>query len=153
VALQVVVRECFCGAVMPARILLPGTVSDPVGLLLHEAVELLGLPVENLITDGQASIQWTVVRAISGVLRPLCQLHFLREASVDVYETDRHAKEQPMKRVRCVRPIEGTVERRRDHEDELALCGCCAAWRAVCRANTDASLDMLVDLCNPPVPG
>src|SRR3954463_16176483 len=56
-------------------------------------------------------------------------VHYLREAALPIYESDRHAKVQLKKEVRGIRPIERQVEGRDDPEAD-AIRGYCAAVRS-----------------------
>jgi hypothetical protein len=50
----------------------------------------------------------------------LCRFHFPREAALPVFEADRHAKVEPKRQVRGVRPIERAMEGRDDPEATVA---------------------------------
>ena len=127
-----VVRDCLSGEVLLARSLLSGT-ADDLAPLLREVADAVGVPVEGVVSDGQASIRRAVERALPGGAHQLCQLHFLREAALPVFEADRHAKVEPRKQVRGVRPLERAVGKRDDAEAEVVR-GYCAAVRS---ATTD----------------
>ncbi len=122
-----VVRECLSGEVLLARSLLSGTAAD-LAPLLREVADAIGVPVEGMVSDGQASIRHAAA-ALPGVAHQLCQFHFLREAANPVYEADRHAKKELKKQVRGVRPIERASEGRSDAEAEVVR-GYCAAVRS-----------------------
>ncbi len=82
-----------------------------------------------MISDGQHSIRNAVQAMLPSVPHQLCHFHYLREAAKPVYEADRHAKKELKKHVRGVRPIERSVEHRKDAEAE-AIRGYCLAVRA-----------------------
>jgi hypothetical protein len=123
-----VVRECLSGEVLLARSLLGGTQGELVPLL-GEVAHILPVPIEGVISDGQHAIRKAVESTLPGVPHQLCQFHYLREAAKEVYEADRHAKKELKKHVRGVRPIEGKLEGRNDHEAE-AIRGYCLAVRS-----------------------
>lgn len=123
-----VVRDCLSGEVLLARSLLSGA-ADDLAPLLREVADAVGVPVEGVVSDGQTSIRRAVERAMPGVPHQLCQFHFLRDAALPVFETDRHAKVELKKQIRGVRPIERAVEGRADTEAELVR-GYCAAVRS-----------------------
>lgn len=113
-----VLRDCLSGTVLLARSLLSGTVED-LAVLLREAVEAVGVPVAGVVSDGQHSIRKAVAMVLPDVPHQLCHVHFLREAALPIFETDRHAKKELKKAVRGVRPIERAVEGRIDPEAEV----------------------------------
>ncbi len=76
------------------------------------------MPIAGIVSDGQISIRKAAAVALEGVPHQLCHLHCLREAALPIYEADRHAKVQPKKKVRGIRPIERRLEERDDHEAE-----------------------------------
>jgi hypothetical protein len=123
-----VVRDCLSGEVLLARSLLSGT-ADDLAPLLREVADVVGVPVEGVVSDGQTSIRRAVERALPGVPHQLCHFHFLREAALPVFEADRHAKVELKKQVRGVRPIERAVEGRDDAEAAVVQ-GYCAAVRS-----------------------
>ncbi len=129
-----VLRDCLSGEVLLARSLLSGAAGD-LAPLLREVADAVGVPVEGVVSDGQASIRRAVERALPGVAHQLCQFHFLcqfhvlREAALPVFEAGRHAKMELKKQVRGVRPIERAVEGRDDVKAEVVR-GCCAAVRS-----------------------
>jgi hypothetical protein len=110
-----VLRDCLSGEVLLARALLSARAED-LALLLREAADKIGVPIEAVLSDGQRSIRQAVARALPGVPHQLCHFHYLREAALPIYEADRHAKKELKKRVRGVRPIERAVEGREDVE-------------------------------------
>src|SRR5690349_5477281 len=122
------VRECLSGEVLLAKGLLSSTAED-LAALLREVAARVGVPVAGVIGDGQHSVRRAVRLALPGVPYQLCQFHYLREAAQPIFEADRHAKKELKKRVRGVRPIERSVERRDDPEAE-AVRGYCAAVRS-----------------------
>ncbi len=123
-----VVRDCLSGEVLLARSLLSATSTD-LAVLLHEVAASLGVPIVGVVSDGQHSVRLAVRLALPGVPHQLCQLHYLREAALPIFEADRHAKKELKKQVRGVRPIERSVEGRDDAEAE-AVRGYCAAVRS-----------------------
>jgi len=122
------VRDRLSGEVLLARSLLSGA-ADDLAPLLGEVAAAIGVPVEGVISDGQASIRRAIERALPGVPHQLCHFHFLREAALPVFEADRHAKVELEKQVRGVRPIERAVEGRDNVEAEVVR-GYCAAVRS-----------------------
>ena len=123
-----VVHDCLSGEVLLARSLLSGT-ADDLAPLLREVAGAIGVPVEGVVSDGQTSIRRAVKRALPGVPHQLCQFHFLCEATLPVFEADRHAKVELKKQVRDVRPIERAAEKR-DAAEAEAVRGYCAAVRS-----------------------
>src|SRR3954453_7119089 len=123
-----VVRECLSGEVLLARSLLSSTGED-LAALLREVTAAIGVPIAGVVSDGQHSVRRAVRLALPGAPHQLCQFHYLREAAQPIFEADRHAKKEPKKRVRGVRPIERAVEGRDDPEAE-AVRGYCAAVRS-----------------------
>lgn len=124
------VRECISGEVVLARSLLSGT-ADDLAPLLREAADAVGVQVEAVLSDGQASIRRAVAKALPGVPHQLCQFHFLREAANPVFEADWHAKKELKKQVRGVRPLERAIEGRDDAEAEVVRGYCAAARSAI----------------------
>lgn len=126
-----VLRDCCSGEVLLARSLL-GAAEKDLAPLLQEAVHLcrvLELPIKGVITDGQRSIRNTVASALPDIPHQLCHFHYLREAAKPVYEADKHAKKELKKHLRGIRPIERTVEQRKDEEAET-IRGYCLAVRS-----------------------
>jgi hypothetical protein len=123
-----VLRDCLSGEVLLARALLSARAED-LALLLREAADKIGVPIEAVLSDGQRSIRQAVARALPGVPHQLCHFHYLREAALPIYEADRHAKKELKKRVRGVRPIERGMEGRADGEAQVVR-GYCAAVRS-----------------------
>jgi hypothetical protein len=123
-----VLRDCLSGEVLLARSLLSARAED-LALLLREAADKIGVPIEAVLSDGQRSIRQAVARALPGVPHQLCHFHYLREAALPIYEADRHAKKELKKRVRGVRPIERGMEGRADGEAQVVR-GYCAAVRS-----------------------
>ncbi len=104
-----VLRDCLSGEVVLARSLLPATIED-LSALLRQARQALPVPVTGVVSDGQDTIRKAVARTSPGVPHQLCHFHYLREAAKPISEADRHAKKEPKKRVRGVRPIERAAE-------------------------------------------
>jgi hypothetical protein len=123
-----VLRDCLSGEVLLARSLLSATAED-LAPLIRSVAEGAGVPIEGVISDGQHSVRRAVARALPGVPHQLCQFHYLREAARPIFEADRHAKKEPKKHVRGVRPIERAVEGREDPEARVVR-GYCAAVRS-----------------------
>jgi hypothetical protein len=123
-----VLRDCLSGEVLLARALLSARAED-LALLLREAADKIGVPIEAVLSDGQRSIRQAVARALPGVPHQLCHFHYLREAALPIHEADRHAKKELKKRVRGVRPIERGMEGRADGEAQVVR-GYCAAVRS-----------------------
>ncbi|EFH84916.1 MULE transposase, conserved domain [Ktedonobacter racemifer DSM 44963] len=123
-----VIREVLSGEIVLARALLSSTQEDLAGLL-REVKELLPVPINGLVSDGQLSIRRAVARVFPEVPHQLCHFHYLREAAKPIYEADRHAKKELKKQIRGVRPIERAVETRADAEVEV-IHDYCLAVRA-----------------------
>jgi hypothetical protein len=123
-----VIRDVLSGEVLLARSLLSSTQAD-LAKLLGEVKDALSVPIAGVVSDGQSSIRKAVKKALDGVPHQLCQFHYLREAALPIYESDRHAKVQLKKKVRGIRPIERRVEGREDPEAET-IRGYCAAVRS-----------------------
>src|SRR3954468_7848854 len=123
-----VIRDVLSGEVLLARSLLSSS-QDDLAKLLREVKAALQVPIAGLVSDGQTSIRKAVRKALDGVPHQLCHFHYLREAVKPIYEADRHAKVQLKKKVRGIRPIERTVEGRRDGDAET-IRGYCAAVRS-----------------------
>jgi hypothetical protein len=104
-----VIRECGSGTILLARSLLSATAAD-LAPLLTEVQQALDRPITAVVSDGQQSIRRAVERALPGVPHQLCQFHYLREATAEIANADRHAKKELKKRVRGIRQIERTVE-------------------------------------------
>lgn len=123
-----VLRDCLSGEVLLARSLLSACEAD-LANLLHEVQQALDVPIRGVISDGQHSIRKAVQTELPGVPHQLCHFHYLREAAKPVYEADRHAKKELKKHLRGVRPIECSVEHRKDAEAD-AIRGYCLAVRS-----------------------
>ncbi len=130
-----VLRDCCSGEVLLARSLLGATERELVPLLeeVVTACRTWQIPIKGVISDGQHSIRKAVASALPGIPHQLCHFHYLKEAAKLVYEADKHAKKELKKHLRGVRPIERTVEQRRDEEAEV-IRGYCLAVRS---ASTD----------------
>jgi len=133
-----VLRDCLSGEVLLVRTLLSATQED-LAALLREVVDNLLVPIVGVISDGQQSIRKAVARALPDVPHGLCHYHYLREAAKPIYEADRHAKKELKKRMRGVRPLERSVEGRKDAVGQATL-GYCQAVRS---ALTDDGLPPL----------
>jgi hypothetical protein len=123
-----VLRDCLSGEVLLARSLLSACEAD-LASLLREVQQTLDVPIRGVISDGQHSIRNAVQEVLPDVPHQLCHFHYLREAAKPVYEADRHAKKELKKHVRGVRPIERSIEHRKDEEAE-AIRGYCLAVRS-----------------------
>jgi hypothetical protein len=123
-----ILRDCLSGEVLLARSLLSATTED-LSTLLRSAADALPVPIEGVVSDGQQSIRRAVAKTFPGVPHQLCQFHYLREASLPIYEADRHAKKELKKRVRGIRVLERQVESRDDAEAKVVR-GYCAAVRS-----------------------
>jgi hypothetical protein len=123
-----VLRDCISGEILLARSLLSGRQED-LAELIRTVAEMLGVPIEGVVSDGQNSIRKAVAAALPDAAHQLCHFHYLREAARPIYEADRHAKKELKKRVRGVRPIERDLEDRGDDE-AVAVRGYCAAVRS-----------------------
>jgi hypothetical protein len=123
-----VLRDCISGEILLARSLLSGRQED-LAELIRTVAEILDVPIEGVVSDGQNSIRKAVAAALPDASHQLCHFHYLREAARPIYEADRHAKKELKKRVRGVRPIERELENRDDNEAQ-AIRGYCAAVRS-----------------------
>jgi hypothetical protein len=123
-----VLRDCLSGEILLAKSLLSATAKD-LSALLHEVAVALQVPIAAVVSDGQRSIRLAVAKALPGVPHQLCHFHYLREASLPIYEADRHAKKELKKRVRGIRALERQVEPHDDAEAEVVR-GYCAAVRS-----------------------
>jgi hypothetical protein len=123
-----VLRDCLSGEVLLARSLLSACEAD-LASLLREVQQALDVPIQGVISDGQHSIRKAVQTVLPNVPHQLCHFHYLREAAKPVYEADRHAKKELKKHLRGVRPIERSVEQRKDAEAD-AIRGYCLAVRS-----------------------
>lgn len=123
-----VLRDCLSGEILLARSLLSSNETDLAGLL-REIQQSLPVPVRGVVSDGQHSIRNAVETALPDVPHQLCHFHHLREAAKPVYEADRHAKKELKKHIRGVRPIERSLEQRKDTEAEV-IRGYCLAVRS-----------------------
>jgi len=123
-----VLRDCLSGEVLLARSLLSADETSLAGLL-REVQQSLPIPIRGVISDGQHSIRNAVCTVLPEVPHQLCHFHYLREAAKPVYEADRHAKKELKKHIRGVRPIERSVEQRKDGEAE-AIHDYCLAVRS-----------------------
>ena len=123
-----VLRDCLSGEVLLARSLLSACEAE-LASLLREVQEVVDVPIRGVISDGQHSIRKAVQAVLPGVPHQLCHFHYLREAAKPVYEADRHAKKELKKHLRGVRPIERSVEQRKDGEAD-AIRGYCLAVRS-----------------------
>lgn len=113
-----VLRDCLSGEILLARSLLSST-QDDLAALLVEVHNVVDVPIEAVLSDGQQSIRKAVAQALPGVPHQLCQFHYLREAATPLFEADRHAKKELKKRVRGIRPLERAVEGREDDAAKL----------------------------------
>jgi hypothetical protein len=134
-----VVRDCLSGEILLARSLLSSAHAD-LAKLLTEVKEHLPVPVAGIVSDGQGSIRKAVAKALDGVPHQLCHFHYLREAALPIFESDRHAKKELKKRVRGIRKIEREVEGRADPLAEI-IQGYCAAVRSALTDDGRAPLD------------
>jgi len=123
-----VLRDCLSGEILLARSLLSSNETDLAGLL-REIQQSLPVPIRGVVSDGQHSIGNAVSTALPDVPHQLCHFHYLREAAKPVYEADRHAKKERKKHIRGVRPIERSLEQRKDTEAEV-IRGYCLAVRS-----------------------
>jgi hypothetical protein len=123
-----VIRDVLSGEVLLARSLL-SSCQGALAKLLREVEGALPVPIAGVVSDGQTSIRKAVAEALDGVPHQLCHFHYLREAALPIYESDRHAKVQLKKKVRGIRPIERKVEGRHDPEADT-IRGYCAAIRS-----------------------
>ena len=125
-----VLRDCLSGEILLARSLLSADETS-LAMLLHEVQQSLPVPIRGVISDGQHSIRNAVHAVLPEVPHQLCHFHYLREAAKPVYEADRHAKKELKKHIRGVRPIERSVEQRKDAEAEVIHDYCLAVRSAL----------------------
>jgi hypothetical protein len=125
-----VLRDCLEGVVLLARSLLSASQKDLAGLL-REVQQSLPVPIHGVISDGQHSIRNAVRVVLPDVPHQLCHFHYFREAAKPVYESDRHAKKELKKHIRGIRPIERSVEQRKDPEAEIIRDYCLAVRSAL----------------------
>jgi hypothetical protein len=125
-----VIRDCLSGEILLAKSLLSGRPED-LADLLSQVREAVGVPVVGAISDGQPSIRKAIAQALAGVPHPLCPFHDLREAARPIDEADRPAKKELKKKVRQVRGMERSVEKRIDNEAEVIRSSCSAVRRAL----------------------
>jgi hypothetical protein len=123
-----ILRDCLSGEVLLARSLLSATTED-LSTLLRSVADALPVPIAGVVSDGQQSVRKAIGKALPGVPHQLCHFHYLREASLPIYEADRHAKKELKKRVRGIRVLERQVEARDDAEAKVVR-GYCAAVRS-----------------------
>ena len=123
-----ILRDCLSGEVLLAKSLLSATTED-LSTLLRSVADVLPVPIAGVVSDGQQSIRRAVAKTFPGVPHQLCHFHYLREASLPIYEADRHAKKELKKRVRGIRVLERQVESRDDAEAEVVR-GYCVAVRS-----------------------
>jgi hypothetical protein len=123
-----ILRDCLSGEVLLARSLLSATTED-LSTLLRSVADVIPVPIAGVVSDGQQSIRRAVAKTFPGVPHQLCHFHYLREASLPIYEADRHAKKELKKRVRGIRVLERQVESRDDAEAKVVR-GYCAAVRS-----------------------
>lgn len=125
-----VIRDCLSGEILLARTLLSSTQGD-LTALLKEVKEILPIPVNGIISDGQETIRSAVAFVFPDIPHQLCQFHYLRDAAQPIFEADRHAKTQLKKYVRGIRPIERALEERCDPETEAIRDYCLAVRSAL----------------------
>jgi hypothetical protein len=123
-----ILRDCLSGEVLLAKSMLSAT-TDDLSALLRAVADALPVPIAGVVSDGQQSIRRAVAKTLPGVPHQLCHFHYLREASLPIYEADRHAKKELKKRVRGIRVLERQVGSRDDAEAQVVR-GYCAAVRS-----------------------
>jgi hypothetical protein len=123
-----ILRDCLSGEVLLAKSMLSATTED-LSALLRAVADALPVPIAGVVSDGQQSIRRAVAKTLPGIPHQLCHFHYLREASLPIYEADRHAKKELKKRVRGIRVLERQVESRDDAEAQVVR-GYCAAVRS-----------------------
>jgi hypothetical protein len=126
-----VVRDCLSEEILLARPLLSSTQGDLTALLqeVKHLLEQLRVSVTGVISDGEETIGSAVAFVFPDVPHQLCQFHYLKDATVPLYDADRHAKTELKKQLRGVRPIERALEQHSTPENE-AIRGYCLAVRA-----------------------
>lgn len=111
-----VIRDCLSGEILLAKTLLSSKTEDLATLLL-EVKNILDVPIDGVVSDGQQSIRKAVEVALPEIAHGLCHFHYLKEASKIIYEADRHAKKELKKHVRGIRKIENSIP---DNDQKMA---------------------------------
>jgi hypothetical protein len=125
-----VIREILSGEILLARPLLSGAQED-LAQLLQEVQQIIPVPIEGILSDGQLSIRAAVATVFPQIPHQLCQFHFLREAAKPIAEADRHAKKELKKQVRGVRPLEHQLEQSKEKDAEIMRQYCVAVRAAL----------------------
>ena len=107
-----VLMDTLTGRVLHTAILHSSAKEDLVPLL--ETIKALGLPVLAVVSDHQQAIRLAVAEVFPGVIHQLCHYHVLRVASKPTMELDRNLNKRIKSRVRGIRPVERSVQRRRE---------------------------------------
>ncbi len=106
------VMDALTGVVLHADFL-ENSATDYVAELL-EHVKELDLPVIAVVSDHQSSIVLAAKKVFPKVPHQFCHFHFLRNACLPVSEMDRNLKKEIRKRIRGIKPIEVSAEKRGD---------------------------------------
>lgn len=115
-----ILMDTQTGRVLHAAILHSSAKEDLAPLL--ENVKAMGLPVLAVVSDNQRAFKLAVAEVFPGVPHQLCHYHVLRAASKPTVELDRNLKKRIKSRVRGIRPVERSVQRRRmGGEDSVRL--------------------------------
>ena len=115
-----ILMDTQTGRVLHTAVLHSSAHEDLVPLFEH--VKDMGLPVLAVVSDHQQAIRLAVAKVFPGVPHQLCHYHVLRAASKPTVELDRNLKKRIKGRVRGIRSMERSVERRREGgEDSFQL--------------------------------
>lgn len=125
-----VIRECLSGQILLATASLSAT-HQSLAKLLESVKANLEVPIVAVVSDGQRSIGKAVEVALSEAVHGLCHYHYLKEAAKDIYEADRHAKQELKKQVRGIRPIEHSLADEADPMSQVVQDYCQAVRAAL----------------------
>ena len=123
-----VIRDCISEEILLARSILSSSAAE-LELLIKEIKDFLPVPIEAVISDGQASIRKAVENILPAAVHQLCHYHYLKEAIKPIIEADRHANKELKKLVRGVRPLEKSLENR-DDPQAVGIRKYCSAVRS-----------------------
>lgn len=115
-----ILMDAQTGRVLHTAVLHSSAHEDLVPLFEH--VRSMDFPVLAVVSDHQHAIRLAVNKVFPGVVHQLCHYHVLRAASKPTVELDRNLKKRVKGRVRGIRPMERSIERRREKgEDSVQL--------------------------------
>jgi hypothetical protein len=124
-------RDLQSRRVLVARNLLSSASAELEALI--EEVLALGVAIQGVVSDKQASLCLAIARTLPGVPHQLCQFHYLRDAALPVCEADRKLKKEVRQKVRGVRAVERKVATQQTPVAEVVR-DYCLAVRTVTRA-------------------